>query len=163
MQVDLSPVTVLSVLGILGGVISGLLYLIGVFGSTRQHSKKDNLKIAKDAADFVTDSLEKKVKVLEQALTDQAKQILDMSNQLHQLIGENKILKDLLQGRDENTQLVQQLGMDVMTKTVPLLVETTTKTNENVERLAEAIEKHLVQMGKKQVVTVTTGTMNGQT
>jgi len=89
-------------------------------------------------------------------LAEQATQILELSNQLHQLIGENKILKDLLQGRDENTQHVQQMGIEVMTKTVPLLVATTTKTNENVERLAEAIEKHLVQMAKKQVVTVTT-------
>jgi len=123
MQIQLfSPVTVLAVLGILGGVISGLLYLIGVFGNTKDKNRKDDIKTAKDAADFVTDSLEKKVKILEQNLVDQGQQITELSNQLHQMIGENKILKDLLQGRDENTVRFQQLGMEALTKTMPLFV-----------------------------------------
>ena len=154
MQIELfSPATILTILGILGGVIVGVLYLVGIFGDTKKKYQKDDLKVARDTANFVIEALEKKVTILEGTVAEQSKQIKDLSIQIHQLIGENKTLKDLLQGRDMASQEIRKMQLKTMNETLPYLVTTTTKTNENVERLAEAIEQHLVQMAEKRPIS----------
>ncbi len=161
MPLLLSLPAVIVAFGIIAaGVVLGALYLVGIIGKARDEKTKfkDDKQLAADnAVSFVINALKEQITVLEKKVREQEANLRDMNLKLATLSGENKNLKDLLLGKDEETKKFQNMGVEVMTKTVPILMETTTKTNQNVERLAKAIEKHLIQMERKQTVTVTTG------
>lgn len=146
------PAVLISLGAILGGVVVGVFYIIGLFGGAKEKNRRDG----EDAQAFVINSFKEKIEVLEAKVAAQDVLIKDNAKKLDQLIGENKILKDTLQGRDAETQRFQNMGFEVMSKTLPIMMERINTTNRNVEMLYKAIEKHLSLMEKQQKVTITT-------
>lgn len=100
--------------------------------------------------------------ILRGLIDDQRDEILKLREKLHghgndiqnlqlslgKLTGENKTLRELLQGRDENTVLFQKQGFEAMKRSEEIF-KLSMETNKNVEKLYRVIEKYLNIMEKK--------------
>lgn len=154
------PTSIVGIGTIIVFIFLGIFYVIGLFNNARDKQQKisdDKAIAAENATTFVITALKEQISVLEKKVQDQSSQINDMALRLESLSGENKSLKDLLLGKDDETKKFQAMGVEVMTKVVPQLMNTTRETNLNVTKLYRAIEKHLAVIEKGRIVTVTTG------
>jgi hypothetical protein len=97
------PAVFVAIGAIAGGTLTGFLYLLGLFGRARE----DEVKTAKNAADFVITSLEKKIKILEQSIDE-------MKSRLDSIENENRILREVLQGKDGATTQFQNNVMETL-------------------------------------------------
>lgn len=131
------PALLLSLGAIIGGAITGILYLVGVFGKNRGQSAKE----ANDASDFVIKSFREKIEVLEQKVADQAEELKQMSVRLEILISENKTLREVLQGRDQDSQALQEGGLKAIQQTGQIL-QVTMENNQQIKNLYELLAKH---------------------
>jgi regulator of replication initiation timing len=111
------PGVLIAIGAILGGAIIGILNLFGFIGGV----KSSDIKTAKEAADFVTCSLENKIAILEQKIEDQKQAIAELTKKTDTIITENRILRDVLQGKDEKTQIFQTQGFESFKKTSEIL------------------------------------------
>jgi hypothetical protein len=120
---------------ILGGIITGFFYFFGIFG----RAKASDIKSAKEAADFVSDNLERKITILDDKINDQSKIISIQGKRIEQIEKENKILKEVLQGKDEQTQVLRQQATETMS-IIPIILNITQSTNQSVKELAQSID-----------------------
>jgi phage shock protein A len=144
---------VLVAIGILtGGAIIGFLNLVGVLGK----AKSDDIKTAKNAADFVISSLEGKIKILEDKIAENQSGLEAMGKRLEQVVAENQTFREVLQGRDAQAQEFQKKGLDALNTAVPEILEMTKATNNNVNKLAKSIDTLVKAMNIQTVTTTTT-------
>ena len=130
----------------MAGIVS-IISLVGIggfliFSKTRKGITEASAK----ADDRLIGLLQGQVNALEKKVAEQSALIQENRMKLEALISENKTLKEIFQGRDEATQKFQKMGFEVMQVAIPQLINMTTETNKNVEKLYKAIEKHLVVM-----------------
>jgi hypothetical protein len=131
------PAILLSLGALIGGAITGLLYLVGVFGKSRGQSARE----ANDASDYVIKSFREKIEVLEQKVAEQAEELRQMSTRLEILISENKTLREVLQGRDQETKELQTGGLKAIQQTGQIL-QVTMENNQQIKNLYELLAKH---------------------
>lgn len=129
---------------ILGGIIVGLLYVVGIFGST----KKSNTKEAEQANEYVIQALKEKIEVLEQKVEEGSTRLQETNKRLDLLQGENQSLRDVLQGKDAATKEYRAEVQKTMVRAEQIL-NLTQQTHQNVERLYQVIEKFLETAGQK--------------
>lgn len=120
------PTLVISIGAIIGGVIVGIFYLIGLFGKIRRSNNED----ANEANEFVIKSLKEKIEILQQQMLDATNNLIATNKRLDELQHENRLLREILQGKDSITQQYYQAGYESMT-TIKDLVEIT-KSNHDI-------------------------------
>jgi glutamine synthetase type III len=142
----------------LGIFFTGLVAVYGIFDK----KMKNRIKEAGD--------LDEKVRTLYREESDaQAKKISELTSKMAELeksmekiISENKIMKEIFQGRDGQTLEFQKQGFEAIKTAAEIksmVLEQRTislqnkdgilNVNKNVERLAKAIEKHLQSIEKQ--------------
>lgn len=128
-------------------ITADILGLFAIFGIL-DRAKKQQLKESQDLSREIIDSLKEKINLLEGSILGQRSELDKFRGQLIQLSAENQTMKDLLQGRDQSTLSFQTKGLETMDRVEEMFV-LVQDTNKNVERLYEAIEKHLKHLEKK--------------
>jgi hypothetical protein len=78
---------------------------------------------------------------LEQKVADQAEELKQMSVRLEILISENKTLREVLQGRDQETKELQTGGIKAIQQTGQIL-QVTMENNQQIKNLYELLAKH---------------------
>lgn len=143
-----------------GGFIFSFLALFAVGGvalyGVFNQKYKDKQNEETDLEDRIRSLYKEENKVQEDKIKDLLNRVDIFEKQIEKLISENKILKDIFQGRDGQTIEFQKQGFLAMKQANEmhmLLIEQKEvslqnrkeieQTNKNIERLAQAIEKHL--------------------
>lgn len=133
--------------------ISAVIAVIGAFFGIFGYSIASFLKgksagstAANEATEFVINSLKEQIAILKVKVDQQEEATKTNAQRIDALVKENHLLREVLQGRDAETQKFQQQGFDVMNKVIPEMLKMTMNTNQNVEQLYKAIEKHLSHM-----------------
>ncbi len=141
--------TILPLMITLATIGLGLAYVTGQVRIGWKKGKTDAIKEADGLDDRLISLLKDTATSLEKRVTD-LENIKDHHTKLiESLRHENEILTRIFQGRDEQTVAFQEEGFKAIKRTEELLLVTNNsynlvkKTNENVERLALAIERHL--------------------
>lgn len=137
-------------------IIGGIFALIGI----ADRRNKQRMTEAQALEDRVRNLYKEETEAQKQEIEELRGEIAVIRDRSIKIEAENKILKDLLQGRDKNTKEFQKRAEDTMDIVVKLsevalsngkktdaVMETVRLTNQNVERLATAIEKHLENQG----------------
>jgi len=139
------PTTLFDWLSLIGLVTLGLFAIVGVVDRVRRERDSD----ANKTDDRLISLLKSSVEALERKVADL--ETLQQQNQvkLEELETRNKILEQVFQGKDAQTQEFYRRGFQEMDKTEQLIM-ITSKTNENVEKLYKAIEKHLATLERGQ-------------
>lgn len=97
------------------------------------------------------------ITILQTTVNNLEKKVVDLTNQQQQntleiakLRGENVLLREVLQGRDSFSQEYQKAGMEAIKRTEEILT-ISKDTNKNVEKLYQAIKRHLKYLQEKEV------------
>ncbi len=105
----------------------GLFALWGIFDKAKKQLNTEKDKMELD----VINLLKEQVEALEKKVNNQEKTIRDLQGKVLKFEGENTILKNLLQGRDEESAEFKKKGFEAMERT------------QHVERIMERVEKNL--------------------
>lgn len=133
-------------LGIIAGtailLFGGFFAVVGAFDKVRRARAAQGDKIDEE----LIAKMGRKIDFLEAESTRQAEQLTEVLKDNNRLKGENKALREILQGRDDATiELQKRLGdsIDMIASTHQLAVKTATSsatTARSVNRLVKAIE-----------------------
>lgn len=166
---DLLPLGTLTVWsgGIVVAAVIGFFALFNYFDKSRKERQDRDDK----ADDRLIELLQAQIAALEKKVAELGTTVKTSADDILRLTQENRLMRDIFQGRDAETKRFQQEGFlaiqdgkqkgDEILLLVKQTGDTTQKMNANVERLIGAIEKHLIAMEKQQVVTITTGSASG--
>ena len=131
---------------------SEILLLFGgglvIFISLKGKMLKEKIDASDKADDRLILILQTTVEKLEKEVSVLKAQQSQNTITLAKLGNENSFLKEILQGRDKDTQEFHRKGFVAISHTDEILALTRT-TNKNVESLLRAIEKHLSIMETK--------------
>lgn len=100
-----------------------------------------------EADDRLIELLNQQIKALEQRVVSAEGQVQAMTVRVEGLETENKLLRSVLENRDGKFQEFMDKSFDMM-EIMPKLVDMTTKTNGNVEKLIKALDRHLTNVQK---------------
>lgn len=125
-------------IGIIGILIVGGFAIYTNFSVNRKQMNSEQDK----AEDRVINLLKEQVNALENKLKDQNRLIHEMNVKLEKALTENEILKQVLQGRDEESKEFIRRGLIAIAQADEILA-ITKSTNENMNKLTSLIEKHL--------------------
>jgi predicted RNase H-like nuclease (RuvC/YqgF family) len=131
------PAVLVAIGTIIGGVIIGFFYFIGLFGSTKRTFTKE----AEEANKYVIESFKQKMEVLESRVTE-----LDQKVTALQI--ENKSLRDVLQGKDEQTKNFQEKGF-IAFQQLENTLAISSVNHEDIEKLYKLIERLIQNIEKK--------------
>ena len=138
------------ILGNIAIVILGIFSLLSLIDKTR----RDRSKLASDETKDLIDILQEKITALEGRVTTAENNAAIAKDEAIKVKAENGTLRDILQGRDNATVEFQKSAMDaikVSYDTNRIGLENSKKldsANQNIERLAKAIETHLENQAK---------------
>lgn len=138
---------------ILGSIIAGILALWGVFDQRTKQRRKE----IDDQEDRLISLYKGEIDQLKKNQADQDQRINEMSQKYEEdtkeliakiarVNGENEIMKALLEGRDKTSLEFQRQGFAAIKRSERMekvMNGGFRSINENIERLAQAIEKHL--------------------
>lgn len=158
--------TLTEIISVVGATITGLGVLAGtavyVFGTFRK-GKQEQLDQFEDektqAASQAIKFLQESVGALQTNLVTATRRLDEATIKLTEALKENEELrkqngdyKDILAGRDEQTRKMWEITVDYQKQTLPLILsihKTLQSKNGNIERLAQAIEKHLASIDRR--------------
>ena len=124
--------------------IMGVFAALNIFDKTRT-AKAQTQNMADDR---LIDILQKSISALETRLADAERSVKQFEIDMGKLLSENKVLTRVLQGRDDQMQEFITRGFQAM-EVIPNIMQAATQTNENVERLAKLMERHLQVLENK--------------
>jgi len=145
------PADYTNLISIITLIVVGLLAIPAVFDKTR----RDRAKLASEETTELINILKEKIDALESRVKTAEENAAQAKIEVADIKKENNRLIEILQGRDQNTQEYQKLGVQAMQtafethKAVLANGHKIEAVNKNVERLATAIESHLDEMGEK--------------
>lgn len=139
---------------VIGSIVVGFIAVYGLFDRQIRERNKE-----RDALEDRVRLLYKEEAVAQEEKINQLSTKIDiLEKDLTKISAENKLMKDLLQGRDKGTVDYQKQGLLAMKlvaqngKKLDKVVAGMAEQNTNIERLALAIEKHL-SVTEKTVIT----------
>lgn len=138
------PTAIAGWVSVISVVILGVFATLNIFDKARAARADTQNK----ADDRLINLLQQSITTLEKRLSEAEKTIKNFEVAMGKLQAENKVLKDVLQGRDNQMQEFMARGFQTM-DLIPSLMNTSAQTNKNVERLAGLMEKHLEALEKK--------------
>lgn len=139
------------IVGLIIALVVGLIAIYGLFDK----KVKDKLGEENTLEDRIRNLYKEESDAQTKKITDLTEKVNSLEKEMTRVSDENKVFKDVFQGRDSQTLEFQRQGFDAIKKANELhamLVEQkeiALQTNKNIERLATAIEKYL-KGGKKQ-------------
>lgn len=104
--------TLLDLAAIIGVVVFGIFAVIGWFDKAKKSTEDE----AEKTETKVISLLKDQVSVLERKVEEQATILAETAKKLDELAKENKVLRDVLQGRDKTMLEYQEAGRDAMRK-----------------------------------------------
>lgn len=104
--------TLLDLAAIIGVVVFGIFAVIGWFDKAKKSTEDE----AEKTETKVINLLKDQVSVLERKVEEQATILAETAKKLDELAKENKVLRDVLQGRDKTMLEYQEAGRDAMRK-----------------------------------------------
>jgi hypothetical protein len=119
-------------------VAVGVIAIIGIFDRATRNRKKE----ASEAETRLVNALKDELSLLRDKMTKQEVRIIDMEKHLHALSAENKVLRDVVMGRDENAKEYQAKAAVAMKQV--------SEMHESMEKLYKAIEAHLNTMARQE-------------
>lgn len=144
------PGVVISLGAILAVVVTGLLYILGIYSKQKLERKKEE-----DAGDDrLIKLLQTTVTELEKKVNQQTLDIEELSTEVAELRKENKIYIDIFQGRDGDTKEFYKKAyeaIEIARQTHDLMgtvAESIKNTNSAMEKLIELIGKSMDIAGK---------------
>lgn len=129
MPVASIPMPPIDIVGILSLAVIGLLALFGLFNRAGKQKADETNK----ADDRLIGLLQGTVSQLEKKVGEQASLIKSMGDRMTALESDNKLMRDLLQGRDERTQMLIDKGLETLSALSELMTtvqDTNTKVND---------------------------------
>lgn len=149
------PTTISTITSIASFIIAGIFAVLNIVDKSKREKEKEldeiDTKVISLLKEQVT-QLEKRVKdqdeklkfatTLEIRIKEQDILIKETADKLQALIAENNILREILQGRDQDTIFFQKTVIEAVERGKQTF-EIVSKTNKITERLLRAIEKHL--------------------
>lgn len=141
-----------------GIVLAGFFFFLGLFS----RAKGTNIEEAEKSLNFVNSALSKKIEFLEKQVADQTIQLKDQNERLIAIEHENKLLREILQGRDGQQQEFTQKGLDTIQKLdiqLPEILTLCENTDKNVGRLCNSIQELINTMTTQTTVTTVTQPM----
>lgn len=130
---------------IFGSIILGFVALYGLFDK----QLKDRNKEKDGLEDRIRSLYKEESAAQEEKITNLTQKVDELQKKLEKISIENRIMKDLIQGKDQMTQEFQKQGFEAIKQSATILAqvqkngEYMKSCNENIVRLATAIEKHL--------------------
>lgn len=100
-----------------------------------------------EADDRLISLLNQQITALEARVKSAEGEVRAMTSRVESLETENKLLRSVLENRDGKFQEFMDKSFEMM-EAMPQLLETTTKTNGNVEKLIKALDRHLTNVSK---------------
>lgn len=137
-MIENAPTAIAGWVSFISLAIMGVFAALNIFDKTRTAK----VQIQNQADDRLIDILQKSIAALETRLAEAERSVKQFEIDMGKLLSENKVLTRVLQGRDDQMQEFIQRGFKTM-DVVPSIMQTTLQTNENVERLAKLMERHL--------------------
>lgn len=133
-------------------IIAGIFFFLGIFS----REKNTSVQTAENALKFVNEAFQKKIEYLEKQVAEQTAQLVEQDKRLAAIESENRLLREVLQGRDQMAQEFQQKGLEVIHTTVPEILVLTKATNDNVNKLCRSLDSLVRAMNTKTTVTTMT-------
>lgn len=130
--------TVTGFLTLAGLIAAGIFGLVAMW---RQNTKKNQDEVD-EIENRVIQLLKERVEALEHKTKDQETNLSQLTTKFNSLIQENKILRDVLQGKDSNFLEYQKnvlSGIKIIHEVVPIIQT----SNKNIEKLVKALDRHL--------------------
>lgn len=125
-------------------IVMGIFAALNIFDKARTSRNQTQ----NQADDRLINLLQQNIAALEKRLAEAEKTIRNFEVTMSKLQAENKMLTDVFQGRDKQMQEFMARGFQTM-DVVPNIMNTATQTNQNVERLAKLMERHLQYLENK--------------
>lgn len=138
------PTSFLDWLALATIIIMGGFAIFGIWD--REKQKKD--KANDDADDRLIELLKGTVDSLERQVQQLQNQVKELENSVYRLSSENKILRGLLDGKDDNTQKLRAEAVVAMEK-VSQIFEMSVVSSQNTEKLYKLLEEHLQKIERK--------------
>lgn len=99
---------------VIGGVISGILYVLGYWKRGKNDEGERLIGILQDTVTTLEKKVDDQKKEHDEILTDFTKQMEQLTKKVDHLEKENETLRDVLQGRDEQTQKFYKKAFESM-------------------------------------------------
>ncbi len=139
------PVDLVGWVTLIAANLVGAVMLLNLFDKGRRERNKENNLVD----DRVISLLKEQISQLEKKSVEQGKNLETMQTELTKLGAENKLLKDLVQGRDPQTVDFQERGLVAIARVEEITAiahenqKAILKVQQNIERLYKLIEKQL--------------------
>lgn len=137
------PGVIIALGSILGVVISGLLYLTGLFSKQKREKKEDEDK----DDDRLINLLKGTVEELEKKVNKQTIDIMTLTKKVDELERDNRKYIEIFQGRDKETQDFYKAAYGAIT-TVQQTHDILTTVAESIKNTNSAMEKLIELIGK---------------
>lgn len=141
---------------LLGGAAAGVLTFVGLFDVKMRGRSKSIQREEDNIEDRVRTLYREASSIQEKKIGELSQKVDGLEREVARLTVENKTLRDILQGRDQDSIENQRKGIEaarIATETRDLVLEQQKislenqneirQVNHNIERLASAIERHL--------------------
>ncbi len=143
-------------------VVVGLVAIYGLLDREFKTRMKEKLGEENSLDDRIKTLYKEESAAQEKRITDLTKKLLVMEEDIKRLSTENRVMRDVLQGKDSQSVEFQKMGMDSMKQFAEMQKivyeqhkislenrEETRQVNRNVERLAKAIETYIKKNNPK--------------